>query len=51
MRKDSVYLPDLECYTETVCLFTRFGVLYRNFQPNKLLCTQALSDSNRTQFP
>jgi hypothetical protein len=37
MQKDSVYLPDLECYAETICLFTHLGVLYGNFQSNKLL--------------
>ena len=38
MQKDFAYLPGLGCYAETVCLFTRFGVIHGNFLPNKELC-------------
>jgi len=37
MQKDSVYLPHSGCYAETICLFTRFGVICGNFlSKNKL---------------
>ena len=37
MRKDSAYLSNLKCYTETFYLSTHFGVLYGKLQSNKLL--------------
>lgn len=38
IQKDSAYLPDLECYAETTCLFARFGVICRNVLSEKKLC-------------
>jgi len=38
MQKDSVYLPCLGCYAETICLSTHFGVICGNFLSKKKLC-------------
>ena len=37
MQKDSVYLPCLGCYAETICLSTHFGVICGNFLSKKKL--------------
>jgi len=37
MQKDSVYLPCLGCYAETICPSTHFGVICGNFLSKKKL--------------